>query len=63
MGDKIWENRHLVIMKTGSGMSISWDPVTLTSCVSLGKLLNFSDSQFPHLQSGDNASTILVMFF
>lgn len=27
---------------------------TLTSCVALGKLLNFSEPQIPHLQNGNN---------
>lgn len=36
----------------------SW--LSLTSCMTLGKFLNFCEPQFPYFQKGDNTSALLA---
>ena len=63
MRDWSLENSDIVSRKTGSGMRRNWDQIPQTSCVTLGKLLNVTEPQFPYRQDGKNGSTVLMMLF
>ena len=61
-----FKQQRSVVKSLGSGIRQTWVPILmppLDFCVNLGKFLNFSETQFPHLQNetADNSSFFYVL--